>query len=114
MPRNLTGLAQHLKFNNTYTTHYVGKWDVGMATPKHTPKGRGYDTSLNYFAHKNDFWSQECMQSVCCNSWLQEELEYENQDLAQRRDDTKLKVNASTIYDLWDTDRPARDLQGSD
>ena len=28
----------------------VGKWDAGMATPKHTPQGRGYETSLNYFA----------------------------------------------------------------
>jgi arylsulfatase I/J len=52
MPRNLTGLAEHLKTNNTYATHYVGKWDVGMATPRHTPHGRGYDTSLNYFEHK--------------------------------------------------------------
>ena len=52
MPRNLTGLAEHMKQNNTYATHYVGKWDVGMATPRHTPKGRGYDTSLNYFEHK--------------------------------------------------------------
>ena len=52
MPRNLTGLAEHLKTNNTYATHYVGKWDVGMATRRHTPHGRGYDTSLNYFEHK--------------------------------------------------------------
>ena len=50
MPRNLTGFAEYLQ--PTYATHYVGKWDVGMATPKHTPKGRGYDTSLNYFEHK--------------------------------------------------------------
>jgi hypothetical protein len=51
MPRNLTGVAEHMKKAN-YATHYVGKWDVGMASPKHTPKGRGYDTSLNYFEHK--------------------------------------------------------------
>lgn len=49
MPRNWTGLAEHM---SSYATHYVGKWDVGMATPKHTPQGRGYDTSLNYFEHK--------------------------------------------------------------
>lgn len=30
-----------------------------MATPTHTPKGRGYDTSLNYFGHANWMWNQE-------------------------------------------------------
>ena len=34
-----------------YATHQVRKWDAGMATPDHTPKGRGFDTSLNYFHH---------------------------------------------------------------
>jgi arylsulfatase A-like enzyme len=103
MPRNLTGLAEHLKVNNTYATHYVGKWDVGMATPKHTPKGRGYDTSLNYFAHKNDFWSQECMQSVCCKKWMEDQGNH-----FDRSDGN------TTIYDLWDTDRGAAELQGTD
>ena len=34
-----------------------GKWDAGMATPQHTPKGRGYDNSLFYFHHSNDYWN---------------------------------------------------------
>ena len=25
-----------------YRTHFSGKWDAGMATPDHTPRGRGY------------------------------------------------------------------------
>lgn len=29
-----------------------------MATPTHTPKGRGYDSSLNYFSHGNWGWSE--------------------------------------------------------
>ena len=29
-----------------------------MATPDHTPKGRGYDSSLIYFHHANDYWDQ--------------------------------------------------------
>ena len=29
-----------------------------MATPDHTPKGRGYDTSLGYFHHGNDYWTE--------------------------------------------------------
>ena len=41
-----------------YATHHVGKWDAGMATPTHTPHGRGYDSSLNYFGHGNWAWSE--------------------------------------------------------
>ena len=41
-----------------YYTAMAGKWDAGAATPAHTPHGRGYNQSLNYFSHKNDFWSQ--------------------------------------------------------
>jgi hypothetical protein len=28
--------------------------DAGMATPKHTPLGRGYMSTLNYWSHKNE------------------------------------------------------------
>jgi arylsulfatase I/J len=27
-----------------------------MATPEHTPRGRGYETWLGYFQHANDYW----------------------------------------------------------
>jgi arylsulfatase B len=47
IPRNMTTIAQKLKSAN-YSTHMVGKWHLGVATPDHTPKGRGYDTSLLY------------------------------------------------------------------
>ncbi len=30
--------------------------DAGMATFDHTPLGRGYDSSLHYFHHANDYW----------------------------------------------------------
>jgi arylsulfatase B len=103
MPRNLTGLAEHLKRNNTYATHYVGKWDVGMATPKHTPKGRGYDTSLNYFEHKNDYFTQACMQSVCCSRLTGQQHQFNRE-----------QNDSTIIYDLWDTDKPARNLVGTD
>jgi arylsulfatase I/J len=55
IPRNMTGMAQLLK-NAQYRTHLVGKWDCGMATPDHTPRGRGYDSSFGYFHHANDYW----------------------------------------------------------
>ena len=56
MPRNMTGIAQVMK-RAGYATHFAGKWDVGMATPTHTPVGRGYDTTLHYFHHSNDYWT---------------------------------------------------------
>lgn len=57
IPRNMTGMAEHLKAAG-YATHQVGKWDAGMATLDHTPHGRGYDTSLGYFHHANDYWTE--------------------------------------------------------
>lgn len=36
----------------------VGKYDAGMATHTHTPAGRGFDHSLIYYEHKNDYYDQ--------------------------------------------------------
>ena len=54
IPRNMTGIAEKLR-SGGYRTHAVGKWDAGMATPEHTPRGRGYETWLGYFQHANDY-----------------------------------------------------------
>jgi arylsulfatase I/J len=78
--QNMTGMATMLK-RAGYTSHFVGKWDAGMATPRHTPQGRGYTTSLNYFEHKNDFYTEKSMQTTCTGT-----------------------------TDLWDTDQPAFNL----
>ncbi len=56
MPRNMTGIAEVLR-GAGYKTHFAGKWDVGMATPDHTPAGRGYDSGLGYYHHSNDYWT---------------------------------------------------------
>lgn len=50
IPRAMTGIAEHLK-RADYATHFVGKWDAGMATLDHLPISRGYDSSLHYFHH---------------------------------------------------------------
>jgi len=55
VPRNMTGLGELMK-RGGYSTHFFGKWDCGMATMEHTPRGRGYDTSLHYFHHMEDYW----------------------------------------------------------
>lgn len=57
IPRNMTGIAEKLR-DAGYRTHLVGKWDAGMATPEHTPKGRGYDTWYGYYQHANDYWAK--------------------------------------------------------
>ena len=64
IPRNMTGIGTVLR-RAGYATHFIGKWDAGMATPAHTPRGRGFDTSLGYFEHKNDQWTLGIMQSKC-------------------------------------------------
>lgn len=58
IPRNMTVISAKLK-EAGYTTHQVGKWDVGMATEEHTPIGRGFNTSLCYFHHTNDYWTDQ-------------------------------------------------------
>jgi arylsulfatase B len=53
---HMTGIGEVLARAN-YTTAVVGKWDVGMATPHHTPAGRGFQQSLIYFHHCNSYWT---------------------------------------------------------
>ena len=57
IPRNMTTIAWRMR-DAGYTTHAVGKWDCGMATPEHTPLGRGYESWLGYYQHANDYWSK--------------------------------------------------------
>eukprot|EP00403_Amphidinium_massartii_P007749 CAMPEP_0178383854 /NCGR_PEP_ID=MMETSP0689_2-20121128/7215_1 /TAXON_ID=160604 /ORGANISM="Amphidinium massartii, Strain CS-259" /LENGTH=611 /DNA_ID=CAMNT_0020004085 /DNA_START=85 /DNA_END=1920 /DNA_ORIENTATION=+ len=97
IPRNMTGIAAVLK-KAGYSTHQVGKWDAGMATPHHTPKGRGYDTSLSYFGHGNWMWTER--------EWLGS-TSFEH-DIPSAN-----ATKAGSIVDLWDTDRPARHLNGT-
>ena len=91
IPRNMTGLAAKLK-QAGYATHHVGKWDAGMATPTHTPRGRGYDSSLNYFGHGNWAWSE--------GEW-------------GGSTDHQQAMPTPGFADLWDTDGPARSLRGT-
>ena len=84
IPRNMTGIGIKMK-EGGYATHMVGKWDAGMATPDHTPQGRGFDSSLNYFYHANDFFTEHG--GGPCNK--------------------------TPMVDLWATDKPASSLNGT-
>ena len=57
IPRNMTGIAELMK-RAGYSTAMAGKWDAGQATVDHTPRGRGYERSLFYFNHCNDYWTR--------------------------------------------------------
>ena len=87
IPRDMTGLPAKLR-EAGYATHQVGKWDAGMATPDHTPMGRGFQSSFGYFHHDNDYYTEkvgECM------------------------------YNKTMMHpvDLWDTDKPATGVNGT-
>lgn len=58
IPRKMTGIAEKLK-GAGYKTHMTGKWDAGMATPDHTPTGRGYDSYFGYLHHANDYYTEK-------------------------------------------------------
>ena len=66
IPRNMTGIASKLKLAG-YATHHVGKWDAGMATPDHTPTGRGFDTTFGYFHHDNDYYTEKVLRRPSCS-----------------------------------------------
>ena len=83
IPRNMTVIAEKMK-QAGYATHQVGKWDAGMATFTHIPYGRGFDSSLCYFHHDNDFYNE-----------------------------TAGKCKGTPMVDLWRTISPATGLNGT-
>lgn len=86
IPRNMTALPLKLKqANPPYSTHIVGKWDMGIATPDHLPTNRGFDSSLFYATHMNFYYSQQITPTgTNCNM-----------------------SKYSFLHDWWDTDGPA-------
>jgi arylsulfatase A-like enzyme len=60
IPRNMSTLAMKLRDVGGWRTLAVGKYDVGIATPDHMPRGRGFDASLVFPAeHMVDTWTAE-------------------------------------------------------
>jgi arylsulfatase I/J len=91
VPYNYTTVSEVLTAHSNYTSHFVGKWDAGMATTRHTPLGRGYsNSSLSYFSHKNEFFDHTTLQSGC-----------------QTKCETEGAGDRDCIVDLWEGDHPA-------
>ena len=92
IPRNMTTLAEKLGVAG-YVAHAAGKWDCGMSTPSHTPEGRGFNSSLVYFEHMNDAFTQRVFSGgTAC---------------------TLYGPGGYNISDLWDSGAPSRLLNGS-
>ena len=73
IPLNMTTVAEYMS-NANYTTHFVGKYDVGMATPDHSPRARGYQTFMGYWHHANDYWTfdeETCDFKSVRDLWIQ-------------------------------------------
>ena len=117
IPRSMTGIAKMLKQAN-YSTAAVGKWDAGMATPQHTPKGRGFDSSLIYYHHANDYWTrQEGGCTVNTSDPLvfynrNDEFCTENDGFCTENDGQRPTEHLPCI-DLWTNDGPARTVNAS-
>ena len=74
-------------------SHVVGKWDAGVASPDHTPEGRGFSSSLVYFEHMVDSFSQRVFPGgTAC---------------------TLYGAGGANISDLWDSGAPSRTLNGT-
>ena len=62
IPSNYTIIAEKLKYQSNYSTHYVGKWHSGAALFSQMPFRRGYDTHFGYLWGENDYWNQDFQQ----------------------------------------------------
>lgn len=90
VPVNMTTLPRKMA-QAGYDAVIAGKWDMGFARAEHTPEGRGYNKSLIYATHMNNYWSQR--------------LEVTGTDCPD---------GPEKIYDLWEDGAPAVLLAGRD
>ena len=75
-PRNMTMIAAKMR-EAGYQTHAVGKFDAGMCSFESTPKGRGFDSSLIYFQHANDYYDSvddPCNKTGMVDLWHHSDL----------------------------------------
>jgi len=85
IPTRMTTVASKLK-DAGYGTHMIGKWDCGMATFKHLPLAKGYDTFYGYLSKSIDYFTKQADND--CNGVF--------------------------FADLWENDGPATSLEELD
>jgi hypothetical protein len=91
---------------------------TGMATPTHTPEGRGFNSSLIYYEHKvrsggaepDAYEAVHCASSTpICPQSSPPQVDFDNQGIMQ----TDCLTSAPGTIDLWDSGGPARSLNGT-
>jgi len=103
---NMTLMSGHLK-QAGYKTRFVGKWDIGMASIKHHPKNRGFDSWFGYWHHSNDYWTQT--EGTC-----------QPTTTIATTTESISKSTSIDVYDLWrydidlNADGPAFDSKNDD
>ena len=69
LPLNQTTIADELK-RGGYSTHCVGKWDLGMHKWEYTPTYRGFDRFYGYYDAVEDYYSHFTEVAPIINSSL--------------------------------------------
>jgi len=95
VPLEMTMIPEKLK-EAGYISHMIGKWHLGMYDEAHLPMNRGFNSSLHYFDSGNNYYDQTAQATSCDYAYY-----------------------TYTYYwpvatDLWDTDKPAIDLNATD
>eukprot|EP00051_Salpingoeca_urceolata_P024182 m.422334 g.422334 ORF g.422334 m.422334 type:complete len:561 (+) comp20199_c0_seq3:3-1685(+) len=114
IPADMTTIATKLK-QQGYATHHVGKWHVGMSSPRHTPKGRGFDSGLGYMWAYNGY--QQSWAAGHCPQ-LPGQVSYIPRGDTQCTAASFEARNLSFTTDLWETnpngtEGPALGLNGT-
>ena len=86
IPPNMTDISTKLS-GAGYVGHHVGKWHAGAARMEQMPTGRGFQTYFGYLDGFNDYYTEIFPLAKC---------------------------NGTSIVDLWDTDKPAHGMNGTD
>ena len=86
IPPNMTVISTKLS-GAGYVAHHIGKWHAGAATMEQMPTGRGFQTYLGYLDGFNDYYTEIFPLAKC---------------------------NGTEIVDLWDTNKPAHGMNGTD
>eukprot|EP00039_Didymoeca_costata_P023730 m.8049 g.8049 ORF g.8049 m.8049 type:complete len:532 (+) comp3827_c0_seq1:92-1687(+) len=93
IPLGMTVVSERLQAAG-YTTHMIGKWDVGSAYNGSMPMNRGFNSSLLYFEAAQDHYTQQGG-GLALPPWFR-----------------KNKTCHFPYTDFWRNDGPAKDLVG--
>eukprot|EP00041_Stephanoeca_diplocostata_P023001 m.557996 g.557996 ORF g.557996 m.557996 type:complete len:626 (+) comp22195_c0_seq1:114-1991(+) len=120
IPENMTTMPRFLK-NLGYSTHHVGKWHLGFSTPRKTPLGRGFDSSLGYLFAYNDYlhgFSEEGCENTTLNGTFPGKVNYTNTSESHMCTSRSIAMRHLHYFtDLWQSgtsdEGPAYNINGT-